>query len=182
MNLQTFLSKRKTAFVKRWLELIIQGYPPETQRLLAKETNEFANPVGAAYTHGINGILDELVKGLNPDGVSPYLDRIIRIRAIQDFTPAKAVSFIFILKRIVREQPEDAQKDMILSTEDLASFDAMVDELILLAFDVYARCREQLYEIKLIEFKNRTQRLLQKANLVVELPDVEPGSGGINNN
>lgn len=182
MNLNTFLSKSKTALAKRWFELIVQSYPPETQRLLTKETNEFANPVGAAYSQGMNGILDELIKGFSPEGVSPHLDRIIRIRAVQDFTPSQAVSFIFFLKRIIREYLSDTQKDILPSPEDLAAFDAIVDELILCAFDVYARCREQLYEVKLMEFKNRTQRLLQRANLIVELPDVDLGSGSINNN
>ena len=39
--------------------------------------------------------------------------------------------------------------------------------LVLLAFDVYVRCRENLFEIKIAEIKNNTRRLLERAQIII---------------
>ena len=49
--------------------------------------------------------------------------------------------------------------------------ESRIDDLALLAFDVYMNCREKLYEIKANEAKNQVSRLLKKAGMIVELPD-----------
>ncbi|NIR14663.1 MAG: hypothetical protein GWN86_12250, partial [Desulfobacterales bacterium] len=51
----------------------------------------------------LENIYKELLKGVDREGVSPFLDRIIRIRAVQDFSPSQAIAFVFLLKRVIRE-------------------------------------------------------------------------------
>jgi hypothetical protein len=57
----------------------------------------------------------------------------------------------------------------------MEAFDSKVDHLALLAMDVYSQCREKLYEVRVGEVKNRSFRLLQRANLLVEIPEMESG-------
>lgn len=45
-----------------------------------------------------------------------------------------------------------------------------IDELALYTFDIYAKCREQLYDLKTDELKRMTFTLLKKANLMSEIP------------
>jgi hypothetical protein len=111
--------------------------------------------------------------------LSSHLDRIIRIRAVQDFSPAQAISFIFFLKQVVRDELQSDIHENRISTSELVAFDAKVDELALLAFNIYMQCRERLFEVRLNEFKNRTHRLLQRANLLAEIPEWEPKCEGI---
>ncbi|MGC8605690.1 MAG: RsbRD N-terminal domain-containing protein, partial [Desulfomonilaceae bacterium] len=74
-----------------------------------------------------------------------------------------AVGFIFFLKKSIRESVhEEMSKDSILVGEVLA-VESRVDSLALTAFDVYMKCREKLFEIRAMEIRNRTSRILDRA-------------------
>ena len=178
-NLDNLLSQHRSSVIKKWFDRIIETYAPETARLLKKESNQFANPVGHTVLHGIQAIYDDFLGGRDPEKLASHLDRIIRIRAVQEFSPAQAVSFVFFLKRIVRDELQSDIHENRISASELEAFDARVDELAMLAFNIYTQCRERLFEVRLNEFKNRTHRLLQRANLLAELPDWEPKCQGI---
>ena len=103
--LAKYLEQEKQAVLKRWLELTLDTYPGEAKKFLAGNANRFANPVGSSIQSGMEAIYDSLLKedtGLTPPFME-HLDKIIRIRAVQDFTPALAVGFVFLLKSAVRE-------------------------------------------------------------------------------
>lgn len=170
MDLGKFLLQEKEAILGKWFQAVTETYPPETARMLKAESNEFANPVGHATRNGLAGVYDEFIQESENDKISPFLDRVIRIRAIQDFSPSQAITFVFLLKQIVRNRLGETTPGEAVSREDLAAFDSRVDGLALLAFDIYMQCRERLFEVRVAEVKNRTHRLLQMANLVGEIP------------
>jgi len=171
MDLGRFLLQERKAIVDKWFQAVTETYAPETVRLLKAESNEFANPVGHATHHGLEGVYNEFIRESKADKISPFLDRIIRIRAIQEFSPSQAVAFVFLLKHIVRVRLKDAAQIEPVSSEDLAAFDSRVDGLALLAFDIYMQCREKLFEVRVAEVKSQTHRLLQMANLLGEIPE-----------
>ena len=92
MNLGKFLLQERNAILDEWFHAVTATYPPETARTLKAESNEFANPVGHSTRHGLAGVYDEFIRESETDKISPFLDRIIRIRAIQDFSPSQAVA------------------------------------------------------------------------------------------
>ncbi len=57
--------------------------------------------------------------------------------------------------------------------EELAALESRIDDMALLAFDLFMGCREKIYELRANEVRNRTVRLLKKADLIVEIPDDE---------
>jgi hypothetical protein len=59
----------------------------------------------------------------------------------------------------------------------LLLFESKIDDLALLSFDIYMKCREKIYELKSNEVRNMTFRLLQRANLICEIQDQEQDSG-----
>ena len=179
MNLDNLLTQHRNSIINKWFSCVVETYAPETSRLLKKESNQFANPVGHTVLHGIQAIYDEFLGNKDCERLSSHLDRIIRIRAVQDFSPAQAISFIFFLKQVVRDELQSDIHDNRISNSELVDFDAKVDELALLAFNIYMQCRERLFEVRLNEFKNRTHRLLQRANLLAEIPEWEPKCEGI---
>ena len=77
--------------------------------------------------------------------MSPLLDRIIRIRAVQDFSPSSSLAFIFGLKTLVARFCEVELAQGQISQDEILEFDANVDGLALFAFDVYARCRDTAF-------------------------------------
>ena len=166
MDLKQLLQKRKTTIVKKWFDAVTETYPDDTSRFLNKQKDQFTNPVGYTISEGIEHLFDALLEGMLQDKVSAFLDSIIRIRAIQDFTPSEAVAFIFRLKKVIRQELGDDILKQQGMPEALSTFDSTIDDLALYAFDIYMKCREKIYELKANEARNMTFRLLQKAQLI----------------
>ncbi len=170
MSLQNLLTEKRSKIIKKWQDAIISSYPKDSQGFLKKEKSQFANPVGMIIGKEIETLFDELMKGDNPEKISSCLDTVIRIRAVQDFKPSQAVSFVLELKNIIREAFGNGH------TTELQALDSKVDEMLLTAFDVYSKCRQEIYEIRVRDVKNQVGKLLERANLIVEIPDEAPVS------
>jgi hypothetical protein len=180
MKLEKLLSEKGPAVLDRWLKSILESYPADTQRFLKKQKDPFANPVRHTISKETENIYKELLKGVDRDRVSPFLDRIIRIRAVQDFSPSQAVAFIFLLKKVIREALDKEIGEHQLS-DDLLVLESKIDDLALIAFDVYMRCREKIYALSANEARNQVYRLLQKKGLMAEIPEWEPRQTESNN-
>lgn len=156
--------------MERWFDVALETYPADSSSFLRNKKRQFANPVGHTIFEGLEHILDELLKeqGLDIDRISPALDNIIRIRAVQDTTPSQALVFVFRLKKILRDEVERAE---VAHPKDIEILEARIDMIALTAFDLYVKCREKIYELKANELRNMTFRLLQRANLVCEIPE-----------
>ena len=170
MDLISLLQQKKSPIVKKWCDVVLSTYPQESQKFLRKQKNQFANPVGRSIFEGIESIFDELVHEANSDKIAGFLDDIIRVRAVQEFSPSQAVGFIFGLKKVIREELEsEVLKEGI--TEELAAFDSRIDALALLCFDIYTQCRQKIFDIRVNEVKNQSARLLKMAGLAYEIPE-----------
>lgn len=169
------LSNKRTDILNKWFDLVVETYPDETAKFLKRQKDPFANPVGRAVRNGVADLFDELARGLDPKTAGACLDPMIRIRAIQNFTPSEAVGFVFMLKRVLRDLMGREIKEQNLAGE-LQAFEAKIDELALIAFDIYMKCREKIFEIKANEFRNRHYSAFRRAGLISEVPeDPEPG-------
>ena len=174
MTFGELLKKNKNAIVKRWLDAALQTYSKEAVVAFTREKDQFANPVRHTISKELENIYKELLKGVDRERLSPFLDSIIRIRAVQDFSPSQAIAFIFQLKKVIREALDKEIGAHQLSGE-LSAFESEVDELALIAFDVYMKRREKIYEIKAKEAKSHVYKLLERAGLIAEIPEWEPG-------
>ncbi len=174
MSIEERLLEKKKIFLQEWFDLLAASYPLETVRLLKKETNQFANPVGHTFSAAMGEILDEFLGENSAEAMGPLLDRIIRIRAIQNFSPSSSLAFIFGIKTLARQLLEAELATGEVSREEISDFNEKVDGLALFAFDVYMGCRENLFEVRMTEVKNRTQRLLKRAQIIAEIPPEEP--------
>ena len=153
--LENLLRQKMATILKKWFDMILGTYSPDTSRFLKQEKNQFANPVGNTILLEIENIYEELLHGTDSEKLSCFLGRIIKIRAIQDFYPSQAVAFIFLLKKVIRNELEDEIRENRLF-EDLLKFEDRIDRLAMLAFDAYMQCRENIYQIRVNEIKNRT--------------------------
>jgi len=167
MSLKEHLQENRSAIVDQWFETVVGTYQEETRGPLRRQNAPFTNPVGFNTRQGLEGLFDGLLRGMMPSETSRFLDGIVRIRAVQDFTPSDAVRFIFQLKTVVRKQLGEALKEQAMA-EELVSFELSIDDLALFAFDLYMQCRESIYDIKAKEARSMTFRLLQKAKLITE--------------
>ncbi|RJQ50233.1 MAG: hypothetical protein C4538_00625 [Nitrospiraceae bacterium] len=165
MTLTNFLSEKKTVILNRWYDSILNTYPSETAKFLKGQKNPFLNPVGATTYQGIEKLYEYLVQDAEKDKVSLYLDSIIRIRAVQDFTPSQSIRFIMSLKAVIKNELKEEIETHRLHAE-LFAVELKIDDFSLLAFDIYMKCREKLYQLKVNELQGWTYRRLQKADEV----------------
>jgi hypothetical protein len=169
MKLKDLLEEKRSAISKKWFNAIMETYPADASGFLKKQKDMFANPVGHAISQGTESILDTLIEEKEFSEGLPFLDDIIKVRAVQDFTPSKAMAFIFLLKKVLREELEKEIRQNQID-DALLTFESKIDDLALFAFDIYAKCREQINELKTDELKRMTFTLLKKANLMYEIP------------
>jgi len=150
--------------------MMLEAYPSNSASFLKEHNNQFANPIGHTLSRSIEGIFEELVNEADFDKVSPLIDDIVRISAIQEIKPSQALALFFILKKVIRRELGKEISENRLESE-LAALDVTIDAFALFSFDLYLKCREKLYELRANETKRLTYRLLQKANLVYEVRD-----------
>lgn len=148
--------------LRLWFQATIDTYPQQTARILGKDANRFDNPVGAVTRECLEDVLRLLTGTHDRDALETALDPLVRIRAVQSFDPADAVSFVFALKDIGSK---------FLEEKDHIGFHRMVDTVALAAFNRLMKCKEEIFLLKATESKRRIHRAFERAGLVEELSE-----------
>ncbi len=173
MEANNIFRQKKSAIARRWFTLTLDGYPAGAGAFFGKEADSFANPVGSTLQHGMKVLFDYLVdetESAKLSEASEALENIVKIRAVQDFSPSEALSFVFLLKKAVRLELKDDIRKALVSPDELSALDSRIDELGLLSFDVYMKCREKIYELRTNQTKNMMFTLFKRADMPHEIP------------
>jgi hypothetical protein len=171
LTLGDVLPSHREAVLERWRGLVYESYPEEAVRFFRKEKDGFKNPVGQSIDRTTEIILDGVLLDRDRSGVPEALEGLVRIRAVQDFSPAEAVAFVYLLKRATREVLEEISGRPV-PARVASDLEARIDSLALLAFETYSHCREEIFEIRVREARRRTAALLEWFNR--ETPTGEP--------
>lgn len=148
MVLNDLLREEKKNILERWFALILETYPADAADLMGKGKNQFTNPVGYTVSQEIEPLFEGLLADAEAGKFSASLDSILKIRSVQDFAPSKAVGFIFLLRKAIEETLKDENlKGPVL--EEWLKFQPKIDDLALVAFDVYMGCREKICEVRI---------------------------------
>jgi hypothetical protein len=160
------LLARRDALLAAWVARTLELYPSTSRDFLTREMDPFRNPAGHTLRQGLAGLLDGLLgaRGL-PDLVN-QLEPMVRLLAVQELAPSRALSFLFHLKELVRQEACRLGERAITEAQLL---DTAVDQLVLAGFDLYTKCREEICEIEV----NAAKR-----SLYVQLGRQNRGSGG----
>ena len=162
---------QRETITARWIDVVHGTYPFDTIGFLRTRKDRFANPVGYRTEEAAAALVNVLFSE-NPDE-APLLaavDEIMRVRAVQDFSPETAVGVIFALKDIVRRVVNDAGC-MAEVMPALLMLESRVDAVALMAFGAYARFRETLHIMKVDEFKRLNSQILRLAEKKAEKMD-----------
>ena len=168
-RLKGLIEKEKSKITNKWFEATIQTYAPDTAQFYKGRKDQFANPVGDITAKGLVFLLDQLLGDFDPDAVRTHLDPIVRIRAVQDFTPSRATGFILSLKIVLRNCLAGELRDADTLMELLA-FESRIDQLCLLAFDIYMACKEKLYQISANDMRSQALKAFKRAGLIADEP------------
>jgi len=148
MNIETLLAPKKKVIVQRWIDQVLDSYgSPE---FFKKQKDRFANPIGAIISESLQELYAILLEERELAEAAGPLENIIKIRAVQDFTPSQAVYFVFLFKGILRQElSREKNREEILA--GLPALEARIDKVALMAFDFYMDCRERLHQIRVNE-------------------------------
>ncbi len=151
--------EQRAALLNAWLDRVAHSYPAETSRFLLGTGDPFANPVGAELRNTLGTIIEGFSEDWPLDDLEPVLDRFIRIRAVQEFSPGDSVAFILDLKGLVREHVSGATSEAALM-----AVDSWVDRLLLKVFSVYVRCRDEMHFIQVKAIRAQSLTVIERLN------------------
>lgn len=164
MDLEQFLQERQQEVIDSWLEATFRLFSDESFRYLKRKKNDFfQNPLSFTLAEGLTSLFTVLLEGTDPKKLAPPLEQVIKITSIQEGTPSGALTFVFLLKKVVRKMVKETE-DYEAMKEELLGFDHVVDQLIRMSFDIYAKAREEIYQLKVDEQKIQTHNVIKLAN------------------
>lgn len=169
MRLSQLVLENKQAVVESWYGHVLAAYPPETVKLWKSQKDAFRNPVGSTFLVSLDKLVDAVVAWKDAADMAKPLEDMVKIRAVQDMAPGKALAFVFALKKVLRELFAKNIAEEGLG-EEVAMYDARADNLALMAFDVYTKSREAMFEMRVCEFKNAYHMAFRKAGITCESP------------
>lgn len=161
MRIEDLVQQKGPEILARWRRMIAETYPPQTAAFLLAPNDRFRNPVGYVVFRQSAALLDALLRRENSECLSGLVDPLVRIRAVQEVTPAQAVGFAFRLKEAVRQELASDIRDSTMAAS-LLEFESRIDALALVAFDRYMQCREQIYKLRADEVKRQSRRALER--------------------
>jgi hypothetical protein len=178
MGLDKLLAQREAAIVASWVDHVVNTYAPDSAHFYKNQKDQFANPVGVTFSESLANVFCALRTGADRDVLSQHLDPVLRIRAIQAFTPAEALAFIVDLKPILRSQFKDVLEEEGIR-KALARFEDQIDAMLLIAFDVYSLCREKIFELKVSTERDKIYKAFLRAGLIAEIKEEEPANDAL---
>jgi len=157
------LEERKDTIVERWVDAVLSAYPSESAALFQAQRDPFANPLGHSVREGTKGVFQTILDGMDREELRTHLDKIVRIRAVQQFTPSEALSFVFSLRSIVQDVIPEAETD-VRYRKGLTEMNHTIDEVALAAFELYAARREEVSQLRISEVKRQVTWVMAKVN------------------
>jgi len=151
MEVSEALASKKQEILSLWIERTFNSYAAPGFFKTAKDP--FANPVGSNIAAGLTALFELLRTDADIQAFGKPLDQVVRIRAVQEFTPSQAVAPFLELKWVVKQVfSGDKNSQPLLGKLD--ALDCAIDRMALMALNIYTECREQLYRNRIRELKS----------------------------
>ncbi len=154
MSLRDLLIENRSAILKAWLSSALEVYPRASRDFIGKG-GAFSDPIGSTLRDGMNNLFEEILEPAGEGRSRPVLERVLRVRAIENLSPSQAVGFLPLLRGVIREVLEARLENVPFP--EWSAINDEIDRLILQAFDIYMECREKIHELKNKDGKKRTE-------------------------
>ncbi|UCF36271.1 MAG: RsbRD N-terminal domain-containing protein [Acidobacteriota bacterium] len=159
------ICQHRERILETWLTKILSSYPEQTASFWSRNPNPFANPVGTTFKSRAERVFSALLDGAEPGELCLALEDILKIRAVQELTAAESVGFVFLLKDAAAEVLAEHLSDPG-SLKQLIRFSRQVDLVALEAFEIFARSRERVFELRVKELKRTGFLLLKRSSQI----------------
>ncbi len=165
MSLAAILENTCLSLVQRWIQAANAVYPFAAVGFLHTNPDPFANPLGQR-SREVAPLLLRAAAGLPHDENAFHgaLEEFVRVRAMQDLAANVTLQVMFAYKQIIRAYLKDQKIPADeYSCDELEAFDGRSDNFALLAFSMYVRQREALFETRLHDTQRRYSQILRLA-------------------
>ena len=169
-RLNQLMTQQHEMLLNQWFEQAIAAYPQEAHKYFVRVKNEFSNPVGSNIYRSMGHLLEELSGARDADKLYQHLEMILKIRAVQDMKPSKALAFLPSFKNLITTVFANEIQAGQITRAELDDLFTDVDTLSLIAFDLYSESRDLIYNLRIAQIKEMNE-MLQKANLLNESVD-----------
>lgn len=152
--MESFIYERVSDKKERILSLWRAAASPQGGGLLLEPSSEdrFTAPADFVYKEQVELLFDWLISDEEIIKARPALQELCKLKAVQALNPSEALGFIPELKGIIRLVIGD-QNLSEAQCEEYKELEKRIDKLMLLAFDEYEHCREQIMEIRVDEVR-----------------------------
>jgi hypothetical protein len=154
MTLKDLLIEKKEEILQRWLDRVLGGYPPETQRFFRENKSLFSNPVGFTLRKGMEGIIDQILRPAGMEEARAILEPVMKVRAVENLPPSLGGQFILPLREILSQIVREEKKKDLLGQEWL-ELNSRISRLALLGMNLYSECREKVNQLRIQEREKR---------------------------
>ncbi|MCK5741284.1 MAG: RsbRD N-terminal domain-containing protein [Chlorobi bacterium] len=161
MRVRAFLQKNKADLADKWLKMLTGQYSKDGSKFILGEKDQFANPMGFIYSEAIPQIFEAVVERQSTKTYDEPLRRIIQVRAVQDFTPSQALSFIFDLKQLITKS---YKADNEIDFCEMIGIFQRIDAMAFSAFNIYCELKGRIWEIKANEVRKRNETMVMRLN------------------
>jgi len=144
----------------RWIDRALATYPEGGVSALKTQKDRFANPIGYNIRHALTSLYKHFCGTVELEQALSALEDLIRIRAVQEFTPAEAISFLFLLKNAVKEENTNKKEAEALGFAEWLAFEQRIDAIALRTFDMYMDSRERVFKVRVNELKRGTDNVV----------------------
>lgn len=148
------LRARREAIAREWIERTFATYPSPTARFLAREQDAFRNPVGHLLREVLPAVVDEVLGRGDVVRIGRLLDRVVRLRAVQEDSADKALAFVPLLRDVVRD--EIARVGDREASGVPGELGERIQAIEHAASELFVTCRADLGEIRARALRRRT--------------------------
>ena len=96
MGLRNLLENKKSSIINKWFEFVTDTYAPDAALFFKNQRDGFLNPVGGTTRNILEKLFEAILDKTDADGIVVTLEPLIKIRAVQNFSPSQAVGFLFV--------------------------------------------------------------------------------------
>ena len=154
MTLKDLLAEKKEIILQRWLNRVLEAYPPDTRRFFRENKSPYSNPVGFTLRKGMEGIIAQVLHPLSEEHARAILEPVMKVRAVENLPPSRGVDFILSLREVLSEIVREEKRKDFLGQEWL-DLNSRINRLALLGMNLYSECREKVNQLRIKEWEKR---------------------------
>lgn len=151
-TIYTAVNQKKPQILSKWKSAALTSFANHDGLKGRKPQGRFSDPIDYVVEKSTGDIFECLIKPENNVNLHDSLQEICRLIAIQENSPSEALNFIFELKQIIRDELQ-TEIDLDHWAMEIWNLDKYIDQIGLLAFNIYSDCRAQIYELRIDEIK-----------------------------